>query len=262
MHITRDPITSTAAMTTPKLHGYRIEKKMKIKEYREKQAKYDPIAWLKCNICQQKYPNDEIVQHIHQKHPEKDCSTYSCWTCGIKFRKETAMKHHVKTVKHQLEAKKYTIRDESRKTEVILIEADLLNEIQTENILHIPTIEATTEQTNELIVTSEMASDIGPIIRLNTVADQTNTTECTDKQEVRTADPNEAKKIEDVVRNLLKAINANQDQNIEYEKNKIITQYYQDDEIVDLEIDDWLIMDQWGETPAIEEMIPIDFENL
>ena len=49
---------------------------MKIKEYREKQAKYDPIAWSKCNICQQKYPNDEKVQHIHQKHPEKDCSTY------------------------------------------------------------------------------------------------------------------------------------------------------------------------------------------
>ena len=120
----------------------------------------------------------------------------------------------------------------------------MLNEIQTKNILHIPTIEATTEQTNELIVTSEKASDIGPIIRLNPVAEQTNTTECTDKQEEKTADPNEAKKIEDVVENLLKAINADQDQNIEHEKNKIITQYYQDDEIVDLEIDDWLIMDQ------------------
>ena len=235
---------------------------MKIKEYREKWAKYDPIAWSKCNICQQKYPNDEIVQHIHQKHPEKDCSTYSCWTCGIKFRKETAMKHHMKTVKHQLEAKKYTITDESRETEVILIEADLLNKIQTKNILHIPTIEATNEETNKLIVTSEMASDIGPVIRLNTAADQINTTEHIDKQEGITADPNEAKKIEDVVKNLLKAINADQDQNIEYEKNKIITQYYQDDEIVDLEIDDWLIMNQWGETPAIEEMIPIDFENL
>ena len=106
-----------------------------------------------------------------------------------------------------------------------------------------------------------MASDIGPIIRLNTVADQTNTAECIDEQELITADPNEAKNIEDVVKNLLKAINVDQDQNIEYEKNKIINQYYQDDEIVDLEIDNWLIMDQWGETPAIEEMIPIDFEN-
>ena len=237
---------------------------MKIKEYREKQAKYDPIAWSKCNICQQKYPNDEIV-HIHQKHPEKDCSTCSCWTCGIKFRKETAMKHHMKTVKHQLEAKKYSITDESKKTEVqvILIEVDLLNEIQNENILHIPTIEVLTEQTNELIVTSEMTPDIGPTITLNTVADQINTTESTDIQEEKTADPNNAKnEIEDVVKNLLKAINANQDQNMEYKKNKIITQYYQDDEIVDLEIDNWLIMDQWGETPAIEEMILINFENL
>ena len=33
---------------------------MKIKECREKQAKYDPIAWSKCNIYHQKYPNDEI----------------------------------------------------------------------------------------------------------------------------------------------------------------------------------------------------------
>ena len=44
---------------------------MKIQEYREKRAKYDLIAWSKCNICKEKYPNDEIVSHIHQKHPEK-----------------------------------------------------------------------------------------------------------------------------------------------------------------------------------------------
>ena len=139
---------------------------MKIKEYREKWAKYDPMAWSKCNIRHQKYPNDEIVQHIHQKHPEKDCSTYSCWTCGIKFRKETAMKHHMKTVKHQLEVRKYLITDESEKTElqVILIEADLLNEIQIKNTLYIPTIEALTEHSNELTVTSEMTPDIGLII--------------------------------------------------------------------------------------------------
>ena len=102
---------------------------MKFKEYREKWAKYDLIVWSKCNICHQKYANDEIVQHIHQKHPEKDCSTYSCWTYGIKFRKETSMKHHMKTVEHQLDAKKYKITDESNdKTDksyvqVILIEA-------------------------------------------------------------------------------------------------------------------------------------------
>ena len=85
---------------------------MKIQEYREKRVKYDPIAWSKCNICKEKYPNDEIVSHIHQKHPEKDCSTFSCWTCGIKFRKEAQMKRHMKTVKHELEAKKFIIPDE------------------------------------------------------------------------------------------------------------------------------------------------------
>ena len=128
---------------------------MKIKEYREKWAKYDLITWSKCNICHQKYPNDEIVQHIHQKHPEKDCSTYSCWTYGIKFRKETAMRCHVKRVKHQLEAKKYTITEESTKTtevQVILIEADLLNEVQTVNTPQILTTEALNEQTNKVLL--------------------------------------------------------------------------------------------------------------
>ena len=69
------------------------------------------------------------------------------------------MKHHMKTVKCQLEAKKYTITEElTEKTEVqvILIEADLLNGIQIVNTPQILTTEASNEQTNELIVTSEM----------------------------------------------------------------------------------------------------------
>ena len=49
---------------------------------------------------------------------------------------------------------------------------------------------------------------------------------------------------------------------MEDKKEKIITQYHQDDEIVDLEIDDWLIVDHLGKTPALEEMIPVDFEDL
>ena len=85
---------------------------MKIQEYHKKRARYDPIAWSRCNICKEKYPNDEIFSHIHQKHPEKDCSTFSCWTCGIRFRKEAQMKRHMKTVKHELEAKKFIIPDE------------------------------------------------------------------------------------------------------------------------------------------------------
>ena len=74
-------------------------------------------------------------------------------------------------------------------------------------------------------------------------------------------DPKNNAEIENVVKNL-KAINEDQAQKMEDKKNKIITQYYQDDEIVDLEIDDWLTMDQWGNTPALEEMIPVNFEDL
>ena len=44
----------------------------KYKDYKEKRARFDPIEWSKCNICKEKYPNDEIIQHIHQKHPDKD----------------------------------------------------------------------------------------------------------------------------------------------------------------------------------------------
>ena len=82
------------------------------------------------------------------------------------------MKHHMKTVKHQLEAKKHTITEESIETtevQVILMEADLLNEIQTVNIPPILTTEVLNEQTNKLIVIFKMNPDIGPIIQLNTV---------------------------------------------------------------------------------------------
>ena len=37
---------------------------MKIKKYREKWAKYDPIAWSRCNICHQKHPEKTAV-HVH-----------------------------------------------------------------------------------------------------------------------------------------------------------------------------------------------------
>ena len=154
---------------------------------------------------------------------------------------------------------------EKTEVQVILIEADLLNEIQIKNTFQILTTEALTEHINKLIVTSEMTPDIGPVIQLNTVEDQSiNTTESTGEQEEKTTasdDPKKNAEIENVVKNLLRAINDGQDQNTEDEKNNI-TQCYQDDEIVDLEIDVWLIMDQWGETRAIEEMVPMDFEDL
>ena len=50
---------------------------MKIQEYREKRAKYDPIAWSKCNICKEKYPNDEIVRVTSTKNTQKKTAALS-----------------------------------------------------------------------------------------------------------------------------------------------------------------------------------------
>ena len=68
------------------------------------------------------------------------------------------MKCHMKTVKHQLEANEYTIKEdlkEKSEVQVILIEADLLNGIQNVNTPQILTINTPPSQTKELIVTSE-----------------------------------------------------------------------------------------------------------
>ena len=162
-------------------------------------------------------------------------------------------------------AKKYTITEEStEKTEVqvILIEADLLNEIQIVNTPQILTTEAPNEQINKVIFTFEMNPDIGPIIWLNSALENgpnppniesmniSKTTKSTDEENEEKAtenlDSDDLKnnaEIENVVKKLLKAINEDQVPNMEDRKEKIITQYYQDDEIVDLEIDDWLIVD-------------------
>ena len=63
--------------------------------------------------------------------------------------------------------------------------------------------------------------------------------------------------IEYEVNNLLEALNENLST-----KEEIMGYINQEDDFVDLEIDNWLTMDSWGNTPAIEAMIPIEFENL
>ena len=63
--------------------------------------------------------------------------------------------------------------------------------------------------------------------------------------------------IDNVVNNLLEALNEDQ-----RTKEEIIGYINQEDDMVDLEIDDWLTMDSWGNTPAIEDMIPPEFKNL
>ena len=63
--------------------------------------------------------------------------------------------------------------------------------------------------------------------------------------------------IDNVVNNLLEALDEDPST-----KEEIIGYINQEDDVVDLEIDDWLTMDSWGNTPAVEEMILIEFENL
>ena len=246
---------------------------MKIQEYRKKRAKYDPIAWSKCNICKEKYPNDEIVSHIHQKHPEKDCSTFSCWTCGIQFRKEAQMKRHMKTVKHELEARKFAIPEEEPKdNEVHLIiidqETDLsIQQFQQDPIANvlplnpseIPSINVRLQaSTNKEIPPTETHpnpnkhSEERNQVILN---DQTGIFEEIDR--INSKDIEKDNQIDNVVNNLLEVLNENLNT-----KEEIMGYINQEDNVVDLEINDWLTMDSWGNTPAVEEMIPIEFENL
>ena len=249
---------------------------MKIQEYHEKRAKYDPIAWSKCNICKEKYPNDEIVSHIHQKHPEKDCSTFSCWTCGIKFRKEAQIKRHMKTVKHELEASKFIIPEEEPvddEVHLVLIDqvtdlfqlqlqldpVDLITNVQPLNSSEIPPNNVTLQaSTNKKIPPTETYPnpdehiEEGNQVILN---DQTGIFEEIDQMNPKVT----AKdiQIDNVVNNLLEAL----DEDLST-KEEIIGYINQEDDIVDIEIDDWLTMDSWGNTPAVEGMIPIEFENL
>ena len=254
---------------------------MKIQEYHEKRAKYDPIAWSKCNICKEKYPNDEIVSHIHQKHPEKDCSTFSCWTCGIKFRKEAQMKRHMKTVKHELEAKKFIIPDEEPVDDevhlVLIDQATDLSQLQLQlnpvdfitNVQPLNSSEIKEEQNppNNVILQASTNKEI-PLIETYSnpdehieegnqviLNDQTGILE--EIERMNSKDTAKDIQIDNVVNNLLEALDEDPST-----KEEIIGYINQEDDVVDLEIDDWLTMDSWGNTPAVEEMIPLEFENL
>ena len=61
--------------------------------------------------------------------------------------------------------------------------------------------------------------------------------------------------IDNVVNNLLEALDEDPGT-----KEEIIGYINQDDDVVDLEIDDCLTMDSWGNTPVVEELIPLEFE--
>ena len=63
--------------------------------------------------------------------------------------------------------------------------------------------------------------------------------------------------IEDVVNNLLVALHEGPGT-----KAEIMEYINHDDDVIDLEIDDWLMIDSWGNTPAVGELILLEFENL
>ena len=230
---------------------------MKIQEYREKRAKYDPIAWSKCNICKEKYPNDEIVSHIHQKHPEKDCSTFSCWTCGIKFRKEAQMKRHMKTVKHKLEARKFIIPDEEPVDDgvhlILIDQATDLSQLQlqldpVDPITNVQPLNLSEIPPNNVIPQASTNKEI-PLTETypnpNEHTEEGNQVICNDQtgilEEIDRMNPKDTAKdiqIDNVVNNLLEALD-------EYPstKEEIMGYINQEDDIVDLKIDDWLTMD-------------------
>ena len=89
----------------------------------------------------------------------------------------------------------------------------------------------------------------------NCEAENTNTTDdsCTD--------PVQTSEIE-TVESLLEALKEDKSPSTEQDKEEIITPFLHDDDIVDFEINEWLTVDSWGNTPATEEMVLVDFEDL
>ena len=62
---------------------------------------------------------------------------------------------------------------------------------------------------------------------------------------------------------LLEALNEDNPPTSQEEKQKIINQYHQcDEDFVDIEINDWLTIESWGNTPATEAVILTNFDEI
>ena len=182
----------------------------------------------------------------------------------------------MKTVKHELEARKFIIPEEEPvddEVHLVLIDqvtdlsqlqlqldpVDLITNIQPLNSSEIPPNNVTLQASSnkEIPLTETYPNPDEHIEEGNQVIlnDQTGIFE-----EIGRMNPKDTAKniqIDNVVNNLLEAL----DEDLST-KEEIIGYINQEDDIVDIEIDDWLTMDSWGNTPAVEEMIPIEFENL
>ena len=189
------------------------------------------------------------------------------------------MKRHMKTVKHKLEARKFIIPDEEPvddKVHLVLIDqvtdssqlqiqlnpVDFITNVQPLNSSEIKernppnnmTIQASTNKEippTETYNPNEHTKEENQVILNN----QTGIFEEINRMNSKVT----AKdiQIDNVVNNLLEALDEDPST-----KEEIIGYINQEDNIVDLEIDDWLTMDSWGNTPAVEEMILPEFENL
>ena len=85
----------------------------------------------------------------------------------------------------------------------------------------------------------------------------------TTTEDIAATEDLQSQKIDQVVNQLLEALNEDNTPTSLEEKQKIINQYHNcEEDLVDIEIDDWLTIDSWGNTPAIEIMIPTNFEEI
>ena len=165
----------------------------------------------------------------------------------------------MKTVKHELEARKFTIPDEEPMDDdihLILIDQETdLSQLQ----LQLDPTDPTSSEINVRPQTSTN-KEISPTETHPNPNEEGNQVILNDQtgifEEIKWKNLKDTE-IDNVVNNLLEALNKNLST-----KEEIMGYINQEDDVVDLEIDDWLTMDSWGNTPAIEEMIPIEFENL
>ena len=182
----------------------------------------------------------------------------------------------MKTVKHELEARKSIIPDEEPvddEVHLILIDqATDLSQLQlqldpVDSITNVQPLNSSEISPNNVTLQASTNREIPPIktypnpdehIEEGNQAILNDQTEIF--EEIDRMNPKDTAKdiqIGNVVNNLLEALDEDPST-----KEEIIGYINQEDDVVDLEIDDWLTMDSWGNTPAVEEMIPIEFENL
>ena len=184
------------------------------------------------------------------------------------------MKRHMKTVEHELEARKYIIPDEEPMDDdihLILIDQETdLSQLQFQQETDLSQLQFQldpTDPTSSEINMRPQISENKEIPPTDThpnpdeegnqaiLNDQTGIFEEINRKKQK--DTEKDNQIEKVVNNLLEALNENPST-----KEEIMGYINQEDDVVDLEIDDWLTMDSWGNIPAIEAMITIEFENL